>query len=118
MHKKIMFVGLPLVIGFLLLVLGDLIPFWMPMMGELVALTVVTVLLLVWAGLIVAEATADERDVQITMLSGRLAYVSGLLMLALALVVQGITHEIDPWIPVTLAVMVGAKLLGRLYFDR
>jgi hypothetical protein len=118
MHKKVMFIGLPLIIGFFLLVLGDFVPFWMPMMGEMVALTVVTVLLLIWAGLVVAEVAADEREVHVTMLSGRLAYVAGLLTLATALVVQGLSHTIDPWIPVTLAVMVGAKLLGRLYFDR
>ncbi len=118
MYKKIMFIGLALVIGFFLLVLGDLVPFWMPMMGEMVALMCVTVLLLGWAGLVVAESAADEREVYITMQSGRMAYVAGLLTLVIALVLQGLAHAIDPWIPVTLTVMVGVKLIGRLYFER
>jgi hypothetical protein len=118
MYKKVTLVLLALVLSFFLLALADLIPFWMPMMGEMIALLVVTVLLLAWAGFIVSESAADEREVYITMQSGRLAYVAGLLTLVVALVLQGLAHTIDPWIPVTLAVMVVAKLLGRIYFDR
>ncbi len=118
MYKKVVLVGLALVLSFFLLALADFIPFWMPMMGEMIALLVVTVLLLAWAGFVVSESSDDEREVHVTMQSGRLAYVAGLLTLVVALVLQGLAHAIDPWIPVTLAIMVVAKLLGRIYFDR
>jgi hypothetical protein len=118
MYKKITLVGLAFVLSFFLLALADLIPFWMPMMGEMTALLIVTVLLLAWAGFVVSESAKDEREVYQTMQSGRLAYVAGLLTLVLALVSQGMAHTIDPWIPVVLAVMVAVKLLGRIYFDR
>lgn len=113
-----MFISLALILSFFLLVLADLIPFWMPMMGEMVALLIVTVLLLAWAAFVVSESLADEREVYITMQSGRLAYVAGLLALLVALVTQGLAHTIDPWIPAVLAVMVVTKLLGRIYFER
>lgn len=118
MHKPLLFSTLSVLITFFLLVLADLVPFWMPMMGEMIALLVVTVLLLVWAGLVVSESADDEREVYIKSQSGRVAYVAGLFVLVVALVVQGMAHTIDPWIPVALAVMVSAKLLARLYLDR
>jgi len=118
MHKSFLFTSLAFVITFFLLALADFIPFWMPMMGEMIALMMVTVLLLIWAGLIVSESANDEREVYIKSQSGRVAYVAGLLVLILALVVQGLAHAIDPWIPVALAVMVSTKLLTRLYLDR
>ena len=118
MHKSFLFTALALVITFFLLALADFIPFWMPMMGEMVALVLVTVLLLIWAGLIVSESASDEREVNIKSQSGRVAYVAGLLVLLVALITEGLAHSIDPWIPVVLAVMVSTKLLARLYLDR
>ncbi len=118
MYKKVIIIALAAVLSFFLFALADLIPFWMPMMGEMIALLTVTVLLLAWAAFVVSESVEDEREVHITMQSGRLAYVAGFLTLVVALVIQGLAHTIDPWIPVVLAVMVVAKLLGRLYFDR
>ena len=112
---------LPIVIAsllcFLLLVVADLVPFWMPMMGELVALVIVVVLLLGWAAFILFEATHDEREVVIQMRSGRIAYLCGIGFLGTALVVQSLMHAVDPWIAGALAVMVVAKLLTRLYLD-
>ena len=104
-----------LLISFFALALADLIPFWMPMMGEMMVLLLVVILLLVWAGFVMQETAHDEREVLLKMKSGRVAYLSGLGVLMLALVMQGIQHAIDPWIAVTLAVMVITKLVTRLY---
>jgi len=117
MQKKIISLGLAALITFCLLAIADLLPFWMPMMGELYALVVVTIFLLGWAGFVVSERAVDEREVYLAMQSGRFAYVAGFLTLVVALVVQGLNHAIDPWVPITLAVMVVVKLLGRIYFD-
>lgn len=89
----------------------------MPMMGELVALLIVSVLLVVWAGVILQEQAHDEREVVLKMKSGRVAYLSGLGILLLALILQGLEHAIDPWIAVSLGVMVAAKLIARSYLE-
>ncbi len=102
---------------FLLVVLSDLVPFWMPMMGEMVALLIVVVLLLIWGGYVMQEDACDEREVELKMRSRRVAYLGALSFLMLALIVQGLNHAIDPWIAGALAVMVGAKLLARLYIE-
>ncbi len=104
-------------LAFFLLALADLVPFWMPMMGEMMALLVVVILLLVWVGFVVKEKAVDEREVTLKMRSGRVAYLSGLVILTFALIVQGFEHAIDPWIAVTLAVMVVAKLATWLYLE-
>lgn len=117
MHKTIMHTTVAILISFFLIVIADLVPFWMPMMGELVALVCVTVLLVVWASFVLSETAADEREVQLRVQSGRLAYLAGLAVLLCALIFQTLTHTIDPWIPVALAAMVLVKHISRLYLE-
>jgi hypothetical protein len=104
-------------LAFFLLVLADLVPFWMPMMGEMFALLFVVILLIVWVGFVVKEHAKDEREMFLKMRSGRVAYLSGLIILTIALILQGLTHTIDPWIAVALAVMVFAKLATWLFVE-
>jgi hypothetical protein len=117
MNKTHIPVIVGLVLAFFLLTLADLVPFWMPMMGEMTALLVVAILMMVWVGFVMQESTHDEREMVLKMRSGRVAYLSGLGVLLLALVVQGFAHVIDPWIAIALAVMVLAKLSTRLYLE-
>lgn len=115
MNKNYLHVVVAGVLTFFLLALADLIPFWMPMMGEMIALLVVSLLMLAWVGFVMKEVAHDEREVLLKMKSGRIAYLSGLGVLMLALIAQGLQHTIDPWIAIALAVMVLTKLLIRIY---
>jgi hypothetical protein len=117
MNKSHLHIIVGLVLAFFLFTLADLVPFWMPMMGEMIALLIVVILLLVWAGFVLQEKAHDEREVTLKMKSGRVAYLSGLGVLMVALVVQGFVHAIDPWIAIALAVMVLSKLFTRLYLE-
>lgn len=118
MHKKVIQSSVAFVVIFFLLVLADLVPFWMPMMGEMIALLLVTICLLLWVAFVLSEEVVDEREVVQAMKSGRVAYVAGLLILLCALVVQVFAHAVDPWLPVALAVMVGSKVIARFYLER
>jgi hypothetical protein len=89
----------------------------MPMMGEMTALLLVTALLIVWVGFILFETVHDEREAMLRHQSGRFAYLAGISVLLCALLIQGFAHAIDPWIPVTLAVMVVVKQVTRLYLE-
>jgi hypothetical protein len=102
----------------MLVALADLLPFWMPDMGEMLALTVASVLLIVWAGFVMFEKAVDEREVTHRMHAGRVAYLAGLAVLTLGLVVQGFAHAIDPWIAGALVTMVLSKLGARMWLER
>ncbi len=115
MNKKSLQVIVASVLAFFLMVLADFVPFWMPMMGEMIALSIVVVLLLVWVGFVMQEEARDEREIVLKMKAGRAAYLSGLGVLTLGLIVQAFAHNIDPWLTVALAVMVLSKLFSRLY---
>jgi hypothetical protein len=106
-----------LLISFFALVLADLIPFWMPMMGQMTALLLATALLIVWVGFVLFETVHDEREAMLRHQSGRFAYLAGITVLLCALLVQGFAHAIDPWIPVALAAMVVVKQVTRLYLE-
>jgi hypothetical protein len=96
-----------------LLLLTDPFMLWMPPMAAMGALLVAAVLLAVWVGFVIRETAADEREALHRMNAGRAGYLAGLAVLTCALVVQGLSHHIDPWIAGALIAMVFAKLIVR-----
>ncbi len=111
----------PLTTGFALVVLLVLLtdPFmlWMPAPAQMAVLLGAVVLAIIWAGFVMRERAHDERDALHARHAGRVAYLSGLGVLTLGLIYQGLAHAIDPWIVVALGVMVIAKLATRFYLD-
>ncbi|MFM2374442.1 MAG: hypothetical protein RLZZ234_437 [Candidatus Parcubacteria bacterium] len=110
--------GTAAVLVFVLLALGDFLPFWMPNMNEMIWLTIAALLLVVWAGFVMLENGGDERELAHRMNAGRVAYLAGLGVLTLGLVVQGFAHAIDPWLLYALGAMVVSKLVARMYSER
>lgn len=118
MKHNIIQIFIAVVLVFSLLALADLLPFWMPDMNEMIVLLFATLLILAWAGFVMYERPVDEREVFLRMNAGHIAYLSGIGVLTLALLVQGVRHDIDPWVLAALGVMVLAKLCTRLYAER
>lgn len=102
----------------LLVLLSDPFMLFMPPAATMTALALSVVILCAWAGFVAYEKANDEREILHRMHAGRTAYLAGLAMLTLALLVQGLSHDIDPWIAAALGVMVVAKFIGRIYFER
>lgn len=107
-----------MVLVVLLMLLNDSFMFWMPIGTQAVMLVVVAVLICIWAGFVMYETAEDERESFHKMQAGRISYLSGIAVLTVALLVQGYTHTIDPWITTALSVMVVSKLFARLYLER
>lgn len=101
-----------------LLLISDALPFFMPDMMTMVILVVLAALMLVWVAFVLQENGGDERDKEHRMYAGRAAYLSGVAVLTGALLVQGFTHAVDPWIAGALGAMLFAKLVARLYLDK
>jgi hypothetical protein len=102
----------------LLVLLTDPFMLFMPSMMAMTVLFIVVVFLGVWIGFVVKEKASDEREALHRMHSGRIAYLSGLTLLTIALIVQGFAHHVDPWVAGALGVMVVSKLIARLYFEQ
>ncbi len=118
MQNKLSFIGTAVVLLILLVLLTDPFMLWMPMGAQLAVLLGAAVFACVWAGFVLYERANDEREALHTMHAGRTAYLSGIAVLTLALVFQGLAHAIDPWISAALAVMVISKLAARLYSEQ
>ena len=110
-----------IILAFLAVVLFTLVdPFmyWMPSVVQMIALTIAAALLIVWVAFVLREGEGDERETQLRAYAGRTAYLLGVSVLTLALLIQGFKHAIDPWIPLALIAMVAAKLYARSHGDR
>ncbi len=117
MKNNIIAAGVAVLFVLSLVLLTDPFMLWMPAQAQMLALLCVAVLAGAWAGFVLYERPRDERDAVNTMHAGRLAYLSGVGVLTLALVVQGLSHHIDQWITFALCAMVLVKLGVRLYTD-
>lgn len=118
MANKLFHIGTAAVLLILLTFLSDPFMLWMPDFAQMMALLAAAVLACVWAGFVMYERTSDERDALHRMNAGRMAYLSGIAVLTVALVVQGFSHNVDPWISGALGIMVLVKLGSRLYSDK
>ncbi len=98
----------------LLLLLSDLAP-CVPPICTMANLLAATVFLVLFAGFVMKENGGDERDALHRLNAGRVSYLSAIAVLTVALVVQGLAHDIDPWILITLGVMVVVKVAAHFY---
>lgn len=92
--------------------------FWMPDMMVMVMLAVTLGLFGIFASFVLREGVADEREGLHRTLAGRNAFLAGSGVLTLAIVVQGYTHSVDPWVVTALIVMIITKFLTRIWSDR
>lgn len=116
-NNKITHISIAVALVVFLVLLTDPFMLWMPMGAQMVALLCAATLGAVWAGFVMYEDAPDEREVVHRMNAGRMAYLSGIVILTVALAVQGLAHDIDPWISLALGTMVVVKLASRFYSE-
>lgn len=90
---------------------------WMP---DMLAMLVVVLLLGAFgilAGFVLRERATDEREQNHKLFAGRVAYLGGVAVLLLGIVVQGLHHNVDAWLVIALLVMLLAKFAAHLYSD-
>jgi uncharacterized RDD family membrane protein YckC len=105
-----------LLVVFLVLVTDPFMIWMPPFVGMLVLLTL-AVLLCVWGGFVVSERASDERELSHRMYASRAAYLSGMGVLTVALIVQGLSHHVDLFVALALGTMVVVKLSAHLYLE-
>jgi hypothetical protein len=82
---------------------------------QMLVLLIASLLLALIVAFVITEKATDERDHLHRMEAGRAGYSAGLVVLIVALVVQGLSHHIDMWISATIAVMLLTKFGTRVF---
>lgn len=118
MKNNVLTIVVAAVFVLLLGLLSDPFMLWMPPPAQMTVLLCAAVFACAWAGFVFYERSHDEREVMHAMFAGRVAYLSGVAVLTAALIVQGFSHQIDQWVPLSLGVMVLSKLAARLYSQK
>lgn len=70
---------------------------------------------LTFAGFVLREKSFDEREALHIKTAGRISYLVGIAVLIVGIIMQGVRHNIDPWLVIVLCAMVLTKLLSRMY---
>lgn len=78
-------------------------------MGSTVCLLIVVLII---AGVTLAEGRGDEREVYHRLLASRTGFVIGLVLLSAGLIDEVLEHRLDPWLVYALAGMVLGKTIG------
>ena len=110
LQEIIISVALIFILAFLIAPFG-----FMPPPFFMTANIFLAVFFVVFAVFVWREKSKDEREGFHAMLAGRMGFLSGAGVLAIAILIQGLRHMIDPWLPVALGAMVLAKALGLIY---
>lgn len=70
---------------------------------------------LTFAAFIFREKSFDERESMHILTAGRISYLVGVGALILGIIIQTLSHEIDPWLIIALCAMIFSKLISRIY---
>ncbi|MGB0757398.1 MAG: hypothetical protein ACPGO5_02990 [Patescibacteria group bacterium] len=101
----------------LILVVMFIDPLMLIMPGELAmfVMLLAAILFLVFAMFVWKERALDEREEYHRMIASRIGWLTGATLLMIGLLVQGLKHDVDPWLVIALSGMVIAKVFARMY---
>ncbi|HTH92956.1 MAG TPA: hypothetical protein VL576_00555 [Candidatus Paceibacterota bacterium] len=91
---------------------------WMPDMMLAGLLIIALVIFGLFAAFAVKEKVRDERESHHRFVAGRSAFIAGTSVLALAMLIQSLHHNVDPWLFVAFVTMILVKLGSRSYADQ
>jgi hypothetical protein len=78
-------------------------------------IVVLIISFLTFAAFLFKEKSSDEREMVHILAAGRISYLVGVGALIAGLIMQALSHEIDPWLVIALCAMVFSKLISRIY---
>jgi len=104
-----------IIVAVLLVCLLNPFSFWMPTNVHMTMIVLLMIAIILFSALVWKEKTKDEREMVHRNNAGRMAYVAGTLVLSVGVIVQSMSHTLDPWLVLGLGIMVIVKLIGLLY---
>jgi len=106
---------LAVVLVILALLLLDPLDFLMPSTAQMTVLAIFLIIFAIFVGLIWKEKASDERENLHRLIAGRLGYILGATGLVLGIVIQNLSHEVDPWLVIALVLMILGKIIGIIH---
>ncbi len=113
--KYVSEVGVGVVLLLLLALFFHPLYFWMPNALSMMFMLALFISWVVFAVFVWREQSGDEREVLHRMIAARVSFLAGSGALVMGIVAQSITHTLDPWLVVTLSIMIIAKIGGHIY---
>ena len=89
--------------------------FWMPNTLLLMMIAGLIVVFALFASFIWRETAQDEREALHRFMAGRIAYLAGAGGLVVAIIIESLQHDLDPWLVGILGIMILAKISGLIY---
>jgi len=87
----------------------------MPQNFEMMLPIILIVAFFVFTSLFWKEKSRDEREDLHRLLASRISFLIGSTTLTVGIVIQSLSHQVDPWLVVTLSLMILAKATSRVY---
>ena len=87
----------------------------MPMSFDALLIIGLIIFFFLFLTLVWKEKVADERDQIHRSDAGRISFMAGSIVLLLGIVTQSLSHNIDPWLIITLIAMIFVKIAARIY---
>lgn len=89
--------------------------FWMPNALIMMMVAGLVVLFAIFASFIWRENARDEREGLHKLVAARFAFLAGAGVLVIGVIIQSLSHTLDPWLVAALGVMILAKIIGLIY---
>ena len=118
MNNKKIQIGVTAALVFVILLMLNPWHVWVHNFMTTIVVGLLVLLFGIFSIFISRESGGDEREYSHRLLAGRAAFFAGGVVLLVGIVVQGIQSSPDPWLVVTLAVMVFVKIGFRFLSER
>lgn len=82
---------------------------------QLLAVIFIILLLVLFLGFVWKEKVRDERESLHRHISSRFAYLAGVIVLALGVIIQALNHQLDFWLVLALCTMILFKMFGLIF---
>ena len=117
-NKNIVEIGMPVVLIVLAIAFLNPFNFWMPSMLVSFLLLVMVIIFGVFASFILKEHARDEREEVHRAIAGRGAFLFGMSITLLGIVLQELQHKLDPWLVIIFVGMIVAKVVSLVYIQK
>ncbi len=111
-------ISISVILILLLILLLNPFNFWMPTAVHMMMIAGLAVVVIFFAGYVWKEKSHDERESLHRNMAARYAYLAGVGVLSLGVIVQSLQHTLDIWLIVSLTVMILAKIAGVIYSNQ